>query len=154
MGVLAKVLVTQLCPTLCNPMNLQPTRLLCPQNSPGKNTRVDSHSLLQGIFLTQGLNPPLLHCRQTLQHLTCQGNPWLYLSLSITTLKCMENIWLKSGTNYICIFYYLLHFYLSTYISILLLSLNVFYDLQNPSIQFLSISRQLPPDAIMLKMQN
>ena len=30
-------------------------RLLCPCNSPGKNTAVDSHSLLQGIFPTQGL---------------------------------------------------------------------------------------------------
>ena len=29
-----------------------------------KNTRVGSHSLLQGIFPTQGLNPGLLHCRQ------------------------------------------------------------------------------------------
>ena len=50
------VLVTQLCPALCN--------LLCPWNSPGKNTGLHSHSLLQGIFLTQGWNPGLLHCRQ------------------------------------------------------------------------------------------
>ena len=35
-------------------------------NSPGKNTRVGSHSRLQGIFPTQGLNPGLLHCRQIL----------------------------------------------------------------------------------------
>ena len=32
--------------------------------SPGKNTGVGSHSLLQWIFLTQRLNPCLLHCRQ------------------------------------------------------------------------------------------
>ena len=31
--------------------------LFCPWNSPGKNTRVSCHSLLQGIFLTQGSNP-------------------------------------------------------------------------------------------------
>ena len=36
---------------------LEPTRLLCPWNFPGKNNRVGCHSLLQGIFLTQGLNP-------------------------------------------------------------------------------------------------
>ena len=36
-----------------------PARLLCPQNFPGKNTRVDYHSLLQGIFSTQGLNTGL-----------------------------------------------------------------------------------------------
>ena len=33
-------------------------------NSPGQNTGVDSLSLLQGIFPTQGSNPGLLHCRQ------------------------------------------------------------------------------------------
>ena len=35
-------------------------RLLCPWDSPGKNTGMDSHSLLQGIFPTQGSNPPTL----------------------------------------------------------------------------------------------
>ena len=34
-----------------------------------------SHSFLQGIFLTQGLNPDLLHCRQILYHLSYQGSP-------------------------------------------------------------------------------
>ena len=34
-------------------------------DSPGKNTGVGCHFLLQGIFLTQGLNPGLPHCRQT-----------------------------------------------------------------------------------------
>ena len=32
-----------------------------------------SHSLLQGIFLTQGSNPGFLHCRQILSHLSHQG---------------------------------------------------------------------------------
>ena len=36
---------------------LQPTRLLCPWNSPGKNTGVGCYFLLQGIFLTQGIKP-------------------------------------------------------------------------------------------------
>ena len=38
------------------PLGLQPTRLLCPWNSPGKNTGVGCHALLQGIFLSQGSN--------------------------------------------------------------------------------------------------
>ena len=38
-----------------------PTRLLCPWDSSGKNTGVGCHVLLQGIFLTQGLNTCLLH---------------------------------------------------------------------------------------------
>ena len=40
------------------PLGLQHTRLLCPWNSPGKNTGVGCQSLLQGIFLTQGSNLP------------------------------------------------------------------------------------------------
>ena len=44
--------------------SLQPhARLLGLWNSPGKNTGVGCHALLQGIFPTQGLNPGLLHCR-------------------------------------------------------------------------------------------
>ena len=42
------------------PHGLQPTRLFCPWNFPGKNTRMGYHFLLQGIFPTQGLNPHLL----------------------------------------------------------------------------------------------
>ena len=42
------------------PHGLQSTRLLCPWESPGKNTGVGCHALLQGIFPTQGLNPHLL----------------------------------------------------------------------------------------------
>ena len=36
------------------PHGLQPSRLLCPWNSPGKKAGVGRHALLQGIFLTQG----------------------------------------------------------------------------------------------------
>ena len=55
------------------PHGLQPSRLLCPWNSPGKNPGVGCHSLLQGIFLTQGSNLGLLHCQQILYHLSHQG---------------------------------------------------------------------------------
>ena len=57
------------------PHGLQPARLLCPWGSPGKNTGVGCHSLLQGVFLTQGLNLGLLHYRQILYHLSHQGRP-------------------------------------------------------------------------------
>ena len=45
------------------------------QNSPSKNTEVGTHSLLWGIFLTQGLNLGLLHCRQILYSQSHQGHP-------------------------------------------------------------------------------
>ena len=47
-------------------------------DSPGKSTRVSCHSLLQGIFLTQGSNLGLLHCRQILYHLSHQGSPGVW----------------------------------------------------------------------------
>ena len=67
-------LVTQSCLMLCDP-----TRLLCPWNSPGKNTAVSCHFLLQGIFPTLGLNPSFLQCKWILNHQSHQGsleNKW------------------------------------------------------------------------------
>ena len=55
--------------------SLQPHRLHRPRNSPGQNTGVGSHSLLQGVFPTQGSNPGLLHCRRALHQLSHQGSP-------------------------------------------------------------------------------
>ena len=52
---------------------LQPARLLCSWVSPGKNTGVNNHFLLQRIFPTQGLNLGLLHCRWILYPLSYQG---------------------------------------------------------------------------------
>jgi len=46
-------LVTQLCPTLCDPMDCSPPDSSIHGDSPDKNTRVDCHALLQGIFPTQ-----------------------------------------------------------------------------------------------------
>ena len=51
------------------PHGLQPARLLCSLDSPGKNNGASCHALLQGIFLTQELNPGLLHCSQILYQL-------------------------------------------------------------------------------------
>ena len=54
---------------ISQPQGLWPARLLCPWNSPGRSTGVGCCSLLQGIFLTQGLNPSLLHFGKALYHL-------------------------------------------------------------------------------------
>ena len=54
------------------PHGLRPARLLCPWDFfPGKNAEMGCYFFLQGIFLTQGLNPCLLcllHCREILYH--------------------------------------------------------------------------------------
>ena len=62
------------------PHRLQLARLLCPWNSPSKNTRVGYHSLHQGIFLTQIFDTGLLNFRQILYHLSQQGSPEEYIS--------------------------------------------------------------------------
>ena len=59
---------------LLRPYGPQPTRLLCSWDSPGKNTGVGCHLLLQGIFPTQELNQSFLHCRQILYQLSYEGS--------------------------------------------------------------------------------
>ena len=59
------------------PHGLQPTRILCPWDSLGKDTGVGCHALLQGISLTERLNPSLLPCRQILYHLSHPGSPYI-----------------------------------------------------------------------------
>ena len=58
---------------LLQPHRLYPTRLLCPWDSPGKNTGVGCHFLLQGIFSTQESNPGLRPCRQILDQLNYES---------------------------------------------------------------------------------
>ena len=69
-----KVKVIQLCLTLCNPMDCSPPGSSVHGDSPGKNTGVGCHTLLQEIFPTQESNPGLPHCRQVLYCLSHQGN--------------------------------------------------------------------------------
>ena len=77
--------VAQSCPTLCDPMDC---------SLPGSSVRgifqaivtgVDCHFLLQGIFPTQGSNPGLLHCRQTLYPLSHQGSPLFHTQMKVTS---------------------------------------------------------------------
>ena len=72
----------------------------CPWNSPGENTRVGSRSLLQGTFLTWGLNQDLLHCRWILCHLSPQGSPSLCMHTTKTVsqgLSYTETLRKKGG---------------------------------------------------------
>ena len=51
----------QSCPTLCNPRGCSIPGCSIHGDSPSKNTVMDCHALLRGIFLTQGSNPCLLN---------------------------------------------------------------------------------------------
>ena len=73
--MLAFGLVAQFCLTLCDTMDCSPQSSSVHRDSPGKNTGVGCHALLQGIFPTQGSNPGLLHCRRTLYWLSQKESP-------------------------------------------------------------------------------
>ena len=76
------------CVQLLQVHGLQPARLLCPWDFPGKNTGVGCHFLLQGIFPTQRSNTGLLHCRLILYQLSHQGSLWRFLRKLKIELPC------------------------------------------------------------------
>ena len=65
----------EVAPFFFQPHGLEPARLFCSWNSPGKSTGVGCHAFLQGNFPTQGSNLGLLHCRQILYCLSHPGSP-------------------------------------------------------------------------------
>ena len=73
---------------------LLPFRLLCPWDFPGKNIEVGCHFLLQGIFLTQGLNLHLLHWQTESLPLSCQRSPgYLYIYSSLMATHSSTVAW-------------------------------------------------------------
>ena len=68
-------LVAQSCLTLCSFKDCNPPGSSVHGESPGKNTGVGCHALLQGIFPTQALKQGLLHYRKVFYQLSYQGSP-------------------------------------------------------------------------------
>ena len=82
----------QLCPTLCNSMDCSPPGSSSVQGDPpAKNTGLGCHTLLQGIFLTQGSTPHLLH----LLHWQVDSLPlvssYIFIKLEKTKIKPTNN---------------------------------------------------------------
>ena len=80
----------------------QSARLPCPWDPLGKSTGVSCHVLLQGIFLTQGLNPGLLYCRQILYHWAPRKAPESATGIHISPLfwisrKALLNRFIQVG---------------------------------------------------------
>ena len=61
-----------------------------------KTTGVGSHSILQGIFPTQGSNPGLLYCRQILYHLSTRVAPLIHITYAFTL---HNNLWSLYNTG-------------------------------------------------------
>ena len=70
------------------------------EDSPSKNTALVCHALLQGIFLTQGWNPSLLHCRRILYHLNYQRSP-LHTYASVITIACYKHCFRYKSKTFI-----------------------------------------------------
>ena len=68
-------LVAQSSPTLCDSTDYSPPSSSVHGDSPGKNTRVGCHALLQGICPTQQPNPGLPHCRWIFLPADLPGKP-------------------------------------------------------------------------------
>ena len=66
---------SQLCLAPCQPMNLSPPGSTVHGDSPSKHTGMGCHTLLQGIFPTQGSDPGLPHCKWILYYPSHQGSP-------------------------------------------------------------------------------
>ena len=86
------------------PYRLQPARLLCPWDSPGKNTRMGCYALLQGLCPTQGLNP-CLFCLLNWQAGSLSPEP---PNLFIYSWLCCMALWdlsslTRDGTHDPCI---------------------------------------------------
>ena len=92
------------------PHGMQPTRLFCPWASLGNNTGVGCQAFLQGIFLTQGLNPPILcflHWQMGSLPLVPPGKlTVLHTIYEIfnTCFSCMHLILPRNSLNLLCCF--------------------------------------------------
>ena len=80
--------------------SLQHHGLLCPWDSPGRNTGVGCHALLQGIFPTQGSNPHLLHWQADSFPSEPPGKPrYMYNDTSICCYKLLRVPWTAKRSN-------------------------------------------------------
>ena len=91
-------LVTQSCLTLCDPMDCSPPGTSVHGDSPGKNSGVGCHALLQGISPGQGSNPGLPHCRWVLFHLSHQGSPRILESVAYPFFREFSRPRVKPGS--------------------------------------------------------
>ena len=88
-------LVTQSFPTLWNPLDCSLPGLSVHGNSPGKNTGLGCQVLLQGVFPTQGSNPGLPHCRQSLPSVL----PEKTMNTGEGSLSLFQGIFLTQGLD-------------------------------------------------------
>ena len=89
---------------LCATLWTAACQLLCPWDSPGKNTGVGFHAIFQRMSPIQVLNPGLLQSRWIICHLSHQGSPILFLpsSIACSTLKFPQPQFSLGSLPYLC----------------------------------------------------
>ena len=92
-----KVSAAQLCLILHRPVYYSLSGSSVHGSSPGKNTGVGYHSLLQEIFTTQGLNPGLLHSRRILFFFWFIFISWRLITLQYCSGFCHTLTWISHG---------------------------------------------------------
>ena len=98
-GVWVLVLVTQSCPTLCDPIDCRQPASSVHGILHARIARVGCHSLLQGIFPIQGLNPHFLYRMQILYHLSHQGRNDSIPMLLWRLVSTKKDSWAASDRN-------------------------------------------------------
>ena len=81
MSANTRLSIAQSCPTLCNPMDCSLPGSFVHGIFQATVLEWIAISFSRGIFPTQGFNPGLLHCRQTLYRLSHQGSPITRLNI-------------------------------------------------------------------------
>ena len=99
MKLLVKLL--QPCLMLCNPMDRSPPGSSVHGDSPGKNTGMGCHALLQGIFPAQGWHPVLPHYRRILYCLSHQGSPRILVWVAYLFSRETSQPRNQTGVSYI-----------------------------------------------------
>ena len=93
----ALCLITRSCPILCDPMDCSPPGPSVHGDSPGKNTGVGRHALLQGIFLYLGIQPrsPALQVDSLLSQ-----PPGKSTNTGMDSLSLLQRIFLTQELNW------------------------------------------------------
>ena len=94
--IAAAVLAAQSCPTLCNLMDCSPPGSSVHGISQARILEWAGIPFSRGIFLTQGSNPHLLHCRQILYHLSHQGSPG-NRGRKFQRMVSYSNMWIRAA---------------------------------------------------------
>ena len=108
-------IVAQSCLTLCDPMDCSLPGSSVHGDSPGKNSGVGCHALLQGIVPTQGSNPCLLYGTQILYRLSHHESPILDSFIVVRVNQCnslwytgtlFQSLILMCGWSVSCLWYF------------------------------------------------